>query len=69
MPASDATHKALTAAAKIGGDVHLLVAGENGDGRRQGSRKAWTVCPRCCTARTAVAQARLAEAMEDLVVR
>ncbi|QIG48145.1 electron transfer flavoprotein subunit alpha/FixB family protein [Nordella sp. HKS 07] len=27
----DATHKALTAAAKLGGDVHVLVAGNNAD--------------------------------------
>ncbi|HTN95728.1 MAG TPA: FAD-binding protein [Nordella sp.] len=27
----DATHKALTAAAKLGGDVHVLVAGSNAD--------------------------------------
>lgn len=28
----DATHKALTAAAKIGADIHVLVAGNNADG-------------------------------------
>ncbi len=28
----DATHKALTAAAKIGGDIHVLVAGNKADG-------------------------------------
>ena len=28
----DATHKALTAAAQIGGDVHVLVAGNKADG-------------------------------------
>ena len=28
----DATHKALTAAAKLGGDVHVLVAGNKADG-------------------------------------
>jgi electron transfer flavoprotein alpha subunit len=28
----DATHKALTAAAQMGGDVHVLVAGNNADG-------------------------------------
>ena len=27
----DATHKALTAAAQLGGDVHVLVAGNNAD--------------------------------------
>ena len=28
----DATHKALTAAAQMGGDVHVLVAGNNAAG-------------------------------------
>ena len=28
----DATHKALTAAAKLGGDIHVLVAGNKADG-------------------------------------
>jgi electron transfer flavoprotein alpha subunit len=28
----DATHKALTAALKMGGDVHVLIAGDNADG-------------------------------------
>ena len=28
----DATHKALTAAAQMGGDVHVLVAGHNAGG-------------------------------------
>jgi electron transfer flavoprotein alpha subunit len=35
---SDQTHKAMSAAAEIGGDVHILVAGKGctavGDGRR-----------------------------------
>ncbi len=35
----DATHKALTAAAKMGGDVHVLVAGNNAASRRSPGRQ------------------------------
>ena len=34
----DATHKALTAAAQMGGDVHVLVAGNKADGGCQGRK-------------------------------
>ena len=35
----DATHKALTAAAALGGDVHVLVAGENAKAAADGAAK------------------------------
>jgi electron transfer flavoprotein alpha subunit len=35
----DATHKALTAAAKMGGDVHVLVAGKNCEGVAKAAAK------------------------------
>jgi electron transfer flavoprotein alpha subunit len=35
----DATHKALTAASQMGGDVHVLVAGHNADGAAKAAAK------------------------------
>jgi len=35
----DATHKALSAAAKMGGDVHVLVAGNKADGAAAAAAK------------------------------
>jgi electron transfer flavoprotein alpha subunit len=53
----DATHKALTAAKQMGGDVHVLVAGNKADGAAK-EAAGWTVCRRCCTATRRCSNAR-----------
>ena len=42
-----ATLNTVTAAAKIGGDIHVLVAGD-GVGAVAGAAARWPVSPRCC---------------------
>ena len=45
----DATNKALTAAAALGGDVHVLVAGEERQGARPTPRPSSPASRRCCS--------------------
>jgi electron transfer flavoprotein alpha subunit len=63
----DATHKALTAAAKIGGDVHVLVAGNNADGAAKAAAKLAGV-KKVLHVETAALERPLAEPMAATIV-
>ncbi len=63
----DATHKALTAAAKIGGDVHVLVAGNKADGAAKAAAKLAGV-KKVLHVETAALERPLAEPMAATIV-
>ena len=63
----DATHKALTAAAKLGGDVHVLVAGNNAGGAAAHAAKLAGV-KKVLQAEAAVLEHQLAEPMAAVIV-
>lgn len=63
----DATHKALTAAAKLGGDVHVLVAGNNAGGAAAQAAKLAGV-KKVLQAEAPVLEHQLAEPMAALIV-
>jgi len=64
---NDATHKTVTAAAKFGGDVDVLVAGENAGGAASEAAKIDGV-RKVLHADAAPLKKQLAEAMEALIV-
>ena len=63
----DATHKALTAAAQMGGDVHVLVAGNKADGAAKAAAKLAGV-KKVLHAETAALERPLAESMAATIV-
>ncbi len=63
----DSTHKALTAAAKLGGDVHVLVAGHNAGGAAAQAAKLAGV-KKVLQAEAAILEHQLAEPMAALIV-
>jgi electron transfer flavoprotein alpha subunit len=63
----DATHKALTAAAKLGGDVHVLVAGSNAGGAATQAAKLAGV-KKVLQAEAPALEHQLAEPMAALIV-
>ena len=63
----DATHKALTAAQKIGGDVHVLVAGKSAQGAAQQAAKLAGVA-KVLHAESANLERPVAEPMAALIV-
>ena len=63
----DATHKALTAAAQMGGDIHVLVAGNKADGAAKAAAKLAGV-KRVLHAETAALERPLAESMAATIV-
>jgi electron transfer flavoprotein alpha subunit len=63
----DATHKALTAAAQMGGDVHVLVAGNNAGGAAAQAAKLSGV-KKVLHAESAALERPLAEPMAALIV-
>jgi electron transfer flavoprotein alpha subunit len=54
----DATHKALTAATQMGGDVHVLVAGHKADAAAKEAARPCPACPGCCIAMMRCSNAR-----------
>jgi electron transfer flavoprotein alpha subunit len=63
----DATHKALTAAAQMGGDVHVLVAGNKADGAAKAAAKL-TGVKKVLHAESAAFERPLAEPMAAMIV-
>ena len=63
----DATHKALTAAAQMGGDVHVLVAGNKADGAAKAAAKL-TGVKKVLYAESAALERPLAEPMAAMIV-
>ena len=63
----DATHKALTAAAQMGGDVHVLVAGNKADGAAKAAAKL-TGVKKVLHAESAALERPLAEPMAAMIV-
>jgi electron transfer flavoprotein alpha subunit len=63
----DATHKALTAAIQIGGDVHVLVAGNKADGAAKAAARL-TGVKKVLHAESAALERPLAEPMAAMIV-
>jgi electron transfer flavoprotein alpha subunit len=63
----DATHKAMTAAAQMGGDVHVLVAGNKADGAAKAAAKLSGV-KKVLHAESAALERPLAEPMAAMIV-
>jgi electron transfer flavoprotein alpha subunit len=63
----DATHKALTAAAQMGGDVHVLVAGNKADGAAKAAAKL-TGVKKVLHAESTALERPLAEPMAAMIV-
>jgi electron transfer flavoprotein alpha subunit len=63
----DATHKAMTAAAQMGGDVHVLVAGNKADGAAKAAAKL-TGVKKVLHAESAALERPLAEPMAAMIV-